>query len=283
MFGACGLHDLRYAVRLLRNNPSFSAVAITTIALAIGANTAMFSFVNGILLKPLPYPDSDRIVRVLEKLPGGGVNGVSTLNYVDWASQNTVFEHMAAEAGGRATLTSGNEPSVIPTALVSASYFEIFGAKAALGRTFGPGEDQSGKDHVVLLSNRLWRDRFGADPAILGREIVLNDEPYTVLGILEKGGPFDRAAAQIWRPLAFNPSNWTRDFRWLGASAKLNPGVTLEQARAEMDVIAQRIAAAHPDSNHGWGVAVDRLAAVLFPLSCTPPSRYCSLPPASCC
>ena len=258
------LHDLRYAIRLLRNSPGFSAVAIATIALAIGANTAMFSFVNGVLLSPLPYPESDRIVRVLERLPNGGLNGISTLNYLDWTNQNAVFEYMAAEVGWRATLTGGDEPVSIRGARVSAHYFDIFGVKPALGRTFLPGEDQLGKDRVVLLSHVLWESRFGSDPALLGRDILLNGEAYTVIGVLQKGGPFDRAAAQIWTPLAFQPSNMTRDFRWLGASAKLKPGVTLEQARAEMDVIGRRLANAYPNSNKGWGVAVDRLADVLI-------------------
>jgi len=120
MYGPGVLHDLRYAIRLLRNSPGFSAVAIATIALAIGANTAMFSFVNGMLLSPLPYPESDSIVRVLEKLPNGAPNNISTLNYLDWANQNGVFEYMAAEAGWRATLTGGNEPVSIRGALVSA-------------------------------------------------------------------------------------------------------------------------------------------------------------------
>ena len=249
---------------MLRNSPRFSAVAIATIALAIGANTAMFSFVNGLLLRPLPYPESDRIVRVLERVPTGGLNGISTLNYLDWTNQNAVFEFMAAEVGWRATLTGAGEPLVIRGARASAHYFDIFGVKAAVGRTFLPGEDQPGKDRVVLLSHVLWASRFGSDPAMLGRNILLNGEPHIVVGILQKGGPFDRAAAQIWKPLAFQPSNMTRDFRWLGASAKLKPGVTLEEARAEMSVIGQRIANAHPDSNKGWGVAVDRLADVLI-------------------
>ena len=203
-------------------------------------------------------------MRVLERLPTGGLNGISTLNYLDWTNQNAVFEYMAAEAGWRATLTGGDEPVSIRGARVSAHYFDIFGAKPALGRTFLPGEDQLGKDRVVLLSHVLWESRFGSDPAMLGRDILLNGEAHTVIGVLQKGGPFDRAAAQIWKPLAFQPSNMTRDFRWLGASAKLKPGVTLEQARAEMDVIGQRIANAYPDSNKGWGVAVDRLADVLI-------------------
>jgi putative ABC transport system permease protein len=258
------LHDLRYAIRRLRNSPGFSAVAIATIALAIGANTAMFSFVNGLLLSPLPYPESDRIVRVLEKLPTGGLNGISTLNYLDWTNQNAVFEYMAAEVGWRATLTGGDEPVSIRAARVSAHYFDIFGAKPALGRTFLPGEDQPGRDRVVLLSHVLWESRFGSDPAMLGRDILLNGEAHTVIGVLQKGGPFDRAAAQIWKPLAFQPSNMTRDFRWLGASAKLKPGVTLEKARGEMGVIGRRLANAYPNSNKGWGVAVDRLADVLI-------------------
>jgi len=258
------LRDLHHVIRLLRNSPGFSAVAIATIALAIGANTAMFSFVNGLLLRPLPYPEADRIVRVLERLPTGGTNSISTQNYVDWTRQNSVFEDLAAEAGWRVTLTGGDEPVMIRAALVSAHYFDIFGTKAAQGRTFLPDEDQPGKDHVVLLSHALWESRFNSDPRILEGDIVLNDEPYTVVGILPNDGPFDRTAAQIWKPLAFRASNMSRDFRWLGASARLKSGVTLEQARAEMDVIARRMAESYPDSNRGWGVAVDRLSDVLI-------------------
>jgi putative ABC transport system permease protein len=258
------LHDLRCAFRLLRTSATFSAVAIATLALAIGANTAMFTFVHGLLLSPLPYPEPDRIVRVLEKLPTGGRSGISTLNYLDWANQNAVFEYMAAEVAWRATLTGGDEPVSIRGARVSAHYFDIFGAKPALGRTFLPDEDLPGRDRVVLLSHALWESRFGSDPAVVGRDILLNGELNTVVGVLEKGGPFDRAAAQIWKPLALQTSGMTRDFRWLGASARLKPGVTLEQAQAGMDVVAQHIGDAHPNSNKGWGVAVDPLADVLI-------------------
>ncbi|HXW07931.1 MAG TPA: ABC transporter permease [Vicinamibacterales bacterium] len=257
------VHDLRYAIRLLRNSRGFAAVAIATIALAVGANSAMFSFVNGLLLRPLPYPESDRIVRVLERAPAGALNAISTLNYLDWTNQNRVFEFMAAEAGWPVTLTGAGEPLVIRGARASVHYFDIFGVTAAMGRTFRPGEDQPGSDRVVLLSHLLWDSRFGSDPALVGRNILLNGESHTVVGILQKGSPFDRAAVQIWKPLAFQPSNMSRDFRWLGASARLKPGVTLEEARAEMRVIAQRLADAYPGSNTGWGVAVDPLASVL--------------------
>ena len=255
--------DLRHAVRLLRHSPAFSVVAVATSALAIGANTAMFSFVNGLLLRPLPYPDAARIVRVLERHPNGGLNGISTLNYVDWAKQSASFEYIAAEAGWRATVTGRSEPFVIRGARVSVHYFDIFGVQPALGRIFLAGEDEPGNDHVVLLSHVLWTNRFGADPATIGRSIVVDGEPHTVVGVLPKGGPFDRAAAQIWKPLALQAS-MTRDFRWLGASAKLKSGVSLETARAEMDVIGHRLETAYPASNAGWGVAVDRLDAVLI-------------------
>src|SRR5207247_3279884 len=134
--------DLRYAVRTLRGSPGFSAVAILTLALGIGANTAIFSFVDGVLLKPLPYPEPDRIVRVLEKPPQGERNGISTLNFLDWQKDNSVFDFMAAQTGGPATLTGVSEPVQLRGARVSSSYFEIFGIKAAVGRTFLPDEDQ---------------------------------------------------------------------------------------------------------------------------------------------
>ena len=257
------LRDFRYAVRRLRNSPGFTTVAVATLALAIGANTAMFSFVNGLFLRPLPYPDPDRIVRLLERVPTGGLNGVSTLDYVDWSSQNTAFEYMAAEAGWRPTLTGGDEPAVIRGARVSAHYFDIFRVTPALGRTFRDGEDQPGRDRVVLLSHLLWVRRFGADPGTLGRQLYLDGVAHTVIGVLPPGA-FDRAAAQIWKPLAFPPADMTRGFRWLSVSAKLKSGVSLERARDDMATIGRRIARTYPESNKGWGVAVDRLSDVLI-------------------
>src|SRR5215510_14087740 len=137
--------DLRYGMRTLRRSPGFAAVAVSTLAIGIGANTAIFSFVNGVLLKPLPYSEPDRIVRVLEKPPGGGRNGISTLNFLDWQRDNTVFEYMAAQTGGSVTLTGVSEPVQLRGSRVSAHYFDIFGIKAGLGRTFTADEDQLGK------------------------------------------------------------------------------------------------------------------------------------------
>ena len=254
------LHDLRYAGRTLRKSPGFTLVAVATLALSLGANTAIFSYVNAVLLQPLPYPDADRIVRVLEQPPGGGRNGISTLNFLDWQKQNTCFEHLAAQTGGNVALTGVDEPIQIPGARVSAHFFDVFGLKAALGRTFIDGEDQPGRHHVVVLSDGLWRSQFGADRGLIGRTIRLNGEPHTVVGVLPPGTPFERGYPRLWRPLAFKPENMTRDFHWFGAVGRLKSGITLGQARAQMTAIGVAIARDYPGSNKGWGVAVDLLA-----------------------
>jgi putative ABC transport system permease protein len=255
--------DLRYGLRTLRNSPGFTAVAVLTLAIGIGANTAIFSFVDAILLKPLPYANPDRIMRVLEKPPGGTRNGISALNYLDWAKQNTVFQYMAAQTGGGVSLSGSGEPQQLRGARVSAHYFDIFGIKAVIGRTFAPDEDQLGKEHVVVLSHVLWETQFGADPAIVGRKIILDAQPYQVVGVLPAGGAFDRAYSQIWRPLAFEPGNLTRDFHWLTSFALLKPGVTLQQARAQMDGIGAQIAAEYPASNKEWGIIVEPFAETI--------------------
>ena len=247
-------------MRTLRKSPGFATVAVLTLAIGIGANTAIFSFVNGVMLKPLPYGEPERIVRVLEKPPGGGFNGISSLNYLDWQRDNTVFEYMAAQTGGSVTLTGVNEPVQLRGNRVSSHYFDIFGVKASLGRTFAGDEDQAGKERVAVLSHALWDSQFGADPNVLGRAITLDGQPHTVVGVLPAGGAFDRAFAQIWRPLVFEPQNMTRNFHWFGAFAKLKRGVTVKQATAQMDAIGARIAKDFPDSNKGWGVAITPFA-----------------------
>ena len=150
-------------MRTLRQSPGFTAVAVLTLAIGIGANTAIFSFVDAMLLKPLPYPDADRIVRVMEKPPRGERNGISTLNFLDWQRDNTVFDFMSAQTGDAVTLTGGSEPVQIRGGLVSAGYFKVFGAEPALGRTFLPGEDQLGKHQVAVISHSLWMTQFGGE------------------------------------------------------------------------------------------------------------------------
>jgi putative ABC transport system permease protein len=255
--------DLRYGARVLNNSRGFTAVALMTLAIAIGANTAIFSFVDAILLKPLPYENADRIVRVLEKPPQGERNGISTLNFLDWQKDNTAFDFMAAQAGGAVTLTGGAEPVQLRGGRVSADFFRIFGVPPALGRTFVAGEDQFGNHRVAILSNALWASRFGSDPSIVGRTILLDNQPHVVIGVLPRDSAFDRAANEIWRPLAFEPSNMTRDFHWLTSFARLKEGVSLQQAQASMDVIGKRIERDFPASNKGWGVIVEDYGGTL--------------------
>ncbi|MEO7143730.1 MAG: ABC transporter permease [Bryobacteraceae bacterium] len=249
---------MRFGFRAMRKSPGFTAVAILTLALGLGANTAIFSIADGVLLKPLPFPDAGQIVDVWEKPPNGKENGVSTLNYLDWARQNDVFKYTAAVTGAVVTLTGVGEPEQFKAQLVGARYFDLFGAAPSLGRTFAEGEDQAGKGNVVVLSNRTWKSRFGADRRVLGRTITLDNENYTIIGALPEDGVFDRSWPEVWMPLVFTPGNMTRNFHWMRVFARMKPGVTLEQARADMDAIGARIARDYPESNKGWGVTVER-------------------------
>ena len=254
------VHDLRFALRMVRNSPGFTVVAVLTLALGIGANAAIYSFVDGVLLRPLPYPHPEQIVNVWEKPPNYDRNGISTLNFLDWKNQNTVFTAMAAQSGGSATLTGVDVPVQLRGTRVSARYFDIFGIKPVLGRTFAPNEDEPGKEQVVVLSNRIWQSRFGADPGIIGRTIHLDNKPYTVIGVLPVDDPHGRGWEDIWMPLAFQPQDMTRNFHWMMSWARLKPGVSLEQARTQMKSIAARIEHDYPDSNKGWSVTIDRFA-----------------------
>ncbi len=257
------VQDLRYALRSLRASPGFTIVAILTLAIGIGANTSIFSFVDAVLLKPLPYQNGDRILRVLEKRPDGGFNGISTLNYLDWKNQNTSFVYMAPQTGVQVTLTGLAEPVMLRGARVGVHYFDIFGMKAEKGRTFAEGEDELGKDKVAVISHALWESRFGSDPQIVGKTVLLDNQQNTIVGILPGGGAFDRAFAQIWRPLAFEPSNMTRNFHWFQSYALLKPSVSLKQAQTELDAIGARIAKDYPDSNKGWGIGAVRLSEAI--------------------
>jgi putative ABC transport system permease protein len=249
--------DLRYGVRMLVKSPGFTLIAVLTLALGIGANAAIFSFVNAVLLKPLPYPDPERIVSVWEKRPGGGNNPISTLNFLDWERQNRCFQFLSAIAVDTVTLTGSGNPEQLNVHRVSASYFKALGVDATLGRTFAASENEVGNDLEVVLSNRIWQSRFGGDPKVIGRKITLDAKSYTIIGVLPANSTFDRTRAVMWLPLAFTPANMTRNFHWLTAIARLEPGVTLKQARDQMDTIGARIAALYPDSNQGMGVTVD--------------------------
>jgi putative ABC transport system permease protein len=230
-----------------------------TLAISIGGNAAIFSFVDGVLLKPLPYRDPDAIVRIWERTPTGFDNWVSTENYLDWERQATRFESMSAWAFGSVTLAGREEPVRLRGSRVSPAFFDVYGVKAARGRTFLPEEDEPGKERVVVLSHSVWATQFGSDLDIVGRTIVLDEVPHEIIGVLPEASAFDRGFFQVWRPLAFQPGERTRDFHWLQVVGRLKQGVTLEQARAEMDAIGAGIGRNHPASNKDWGITIERL------------------------
>ena len=253
-------HDLRDAFRTIVRSPGYSIITIAVLALGIGSTSAIFSFVDGVLLRPLPYDEPDRIVWVWEKPPQGVRNSISTENFLDWQRDNDVFEAMAAVAGGGVTMSGGSEPVQIPGQRVSAGYFDVFGARAALGRTFGADEDQPGKDKVAVITYRLWQRQFAGDPTIVGKTVTFNSEPHTIIGVMAAASAFERGAQDVWRPLAFRPAEMTRNYHWLRSIARLKPGVTIDQARTRMDAIGARIAKDYPVSNKDWGVTIDRFA-----------------------
>jgi putative ABC transport system permease protein len=252
--------DFRYGLRALRKSPGFAAVTIAVLALGIGANTAIFSVVNAVLLKPLPFPEADRIVAVphtppQDIFPGRKYFSVSPANYYDWKAQNDVFSRMAILAGGVAALTGSGEPMSIDSVSVSAEFFSVMGARPLLGRLFGEGDDEPGHD-VAVLSEELWKSRFGGDPAVVGRSVVIDGRSHAIVGVLPAKLSYP-ADARLWLPLVLSPVDRAirgiHDFEVL---ARLKNGVSLESARSQMNAIAARLAAKYPEDNKGWGAAV---------------------------
>ena len=258
------VHDVRYALRVLRQRPGVTLVVLLTLSIGIGANTAIFSFADAILLRPLPYANADRIVGIWERRPSGQATAMSALNYLDYARESGVFAHIAATTVCCGPTLLGGEPYPTPLASlkVSASYFDVFGAKAAYGRTFAAGDDQPGHDQVVVLSHRVWASRFGSDPTLIGRTIRLDERPFTVIGVMPENSPFDRGFIEIWVPVSFDGERRNRGSHWLlslsgGALGLLKPGISIEKARAEMDTVAARLSIEYPDTNKGWGVVLE--------------------------
>lgn len=251
------LQDLRYGARTLAKNPGFALVAVMTLALGVGANTTIFSFVNGILLRPLPYPKPERLVLLDETALKQGITsmGVSFPNFLDWREQNSVFEDVATYQGGNYSLTGVGEPEQLRGGRVSHGLFEILRIQPPLGRTFTAEEDQPGHDAVVMLSHGLWQRRFGGDPTIVGRLVTLNNRSCTVIGVMPPGFRFPEIS-ELWVPLALTTKIWTRTDHGLGAVARLRDGVSLERAQTELSAIASRIEQQNPVTNEGLGVSV---------------------------
>jgi predicted permease len=256
------IQDIRFGWRTLLRNPGFSIVALLTIAVGIGSNAAIFSYIDGALLRPLPYDHADQMVRVSEKEPSGNPNGVSAVEYQDLIREGETFQYITAQQWNMAAFTGIAEPFQVPNERVSLQFFEIFTAKPVLGRMFVAGEDQPGHDHVAIISHAFWVSQFASDPGVIGKTITLDDEPYTIIGVMT-AGTFDRTSTKLWRPLAFSKAEMHRYMRRFSVWAVLKPGATLGQARARMDAVASRIAHDFPDSNKGWGLQVDSFASIL--------------------
>ena len=254
--------DVRYGARLLARTPGFAAVILLTLALGIGANSMMFTVVNAVLLRPLPYPHPEQLVLLRDFNHDKGFDSFSVApgNFLDWRAQSRSFTGMAAFGGASFNYTGGPFPERIAAMRVTEGFFEALGVQPVAGRSFQSSDFQQGQDHVVLLSYGLWQKIFQGDPQALGRNIQLSDEPYTVVGVMPPGLRFISREQDVWAPWAFPPA-WSqvRGAHFLSVLARRKPGVTLEQARAEMAGIGQRLAAQYPDVNRGWGVRTDLL------------------------
>lgn len=251
--------DLRYGIRMLVRNPGFAFAAVVTLALGIGANTAIFSVINGVLIRPLPFPQSDRLVYIWTTFPSRGPGfdsfGASYADFRDWRERSTSFEGMSVALTGVHNLTGDFEPEEVRAAAVSPNMFEVFGVAPILGRVFSAEEEQWGQHRVALLSHGLWQRRFGGDAGVVGRNFNLDGVPFRVVGVLPPTMEFPERQVEIWRPLAYAPGDSTptprdRGFRYLNwVMARLKPGVSIAQADQEIKAIAAELASSAPDTN----------------------------------
>jgi len=257
--------DIRYAVRMLLKNPGFTLVAALALALGIGANTAIFSVVNAVMIRPLPYRDASRLVMVWEdnRNRGKHQNVVSPANFLDWKEQSDVFEDMAALYDTNLNLTGVDDPEEIPAQRVTLNMFDLLGAQPMLGRTFEPDDAQTARQDSVILSYGLWQRRFGGDKEIIGKTIKLNTEIYTIIGVMPpdyqlfvKQGSNTGDRADIWLPMLLGNDDRVRRGRYAMAVARLQPGVTAQQAQSQMSALAAALETQYPDFNTGWGVTL---------------------------
>jgi putative ABC transport system permease protein len=252
------IQDIRYGYRMLLKRPAFTFVVVLTLAVGIGANTAIFSVVNAVLLRPLPYKDSSQLYTVLHD----GWKPVAPANFFDWRNQNHVFESVAAAQVWGPSLSGADRPETVKALQLSANMFRLLGVNPTYGRTFNDGEDQPGNDHVVVLSDRLWQRKYGKDPKIVGQQITLDGESYTVVGVMPaqfQFAPFWATGAEMWAPLNLSARLQDRKGQSLRVFGRLKAGVTREQAQAEMDTISRRLEQQYPESNKGQTVSVDSL------------------------
>jgi predicted permease len=261
------LQDMRYGSRMLGKSPGFTAVAVITLALGIGVNTTIFSVVSALLLRKPPVQDPDRVMVISSSNPAKDAYApdrtpASALDYLDWRAQSRSFSNMTAAVFDDFTLSGGMAPQRVAAARVSSSFFKVLGVSPALGREILPEEDRPGGDKVVVLSDGLWKERFGGDPRVVGSLVKINGVPFTVVGVMPNTFRLWDFQAQLWVPLVFSADDLrpaARSWRWLLVFARLKPDTEVRQATAEMQLIAHRLAQAHKDTNEGWGASVKSL------------------------
>lgn len=259
------MQDIRYAMRVLRKSPGFAFVAILTLALGIGGNTALFSVVNGVLLNPLPYPSPDRLVAIVEKFPPFAEASIAYPNFLDWVRMNHTFDALAAYRHTDFNLTGVGEAQRLNAMQVSASFFSILGVRPVVGRSFLPQDDKRGAQAVAMLSGSFWKAKFGSSPEVLGKALELDGTPYTVIGVVPENFYFYATnfhLGDVYVPIGSQDASWLtrRDSHpGIRAVGRLKGGATLEQARADMNEIAVNLARAYPDSNKNSRVALTPL------------------------
>jgi predicted permease len=266
------LSDVRYAFRTLSHAPAFALGVVVVLALGIGVNTAIFSIVNTVLLRPLPYEQSDRLVRIFHVPPQATFPGikrfsVSPANFYDWQRDARSFDGMATYGGHQFALASSTGAESVGAGAVGAGFFEVVGTPAAIGRVFSPDEDAPGHGHVVILSDKFWRTHLGGDRGVVGRTITLDGDAYTIVGVMPARFSvlsWGATARDIWVPLAFtDKERAVRDNHYTSVVARLKPGVTIERAQAEMNAISQRLERDYPQENTGWGATVVTLQELI--------------------
>jgi len=256
------LKDLRFGARMLSKNPGFYAIASLTLALGIGATTSIFSVVNAVLLRPLPWAEPDRLVWVWGTNPTNDIpqEAASMPDFIDWQAQNTVFESMAGFVRTRPTVATDTGPELLVDNVVTPDYFTVLKTPPALGRLFVADDAVVGKNRVAVVSHALWQRRFGGDPGVLEKSIKIQGREHAIIGVLPQGfeslRTAEREPTEVWRPLVIDPNRMTRRNDFLGVIARLKPGVAIEQAQAELDTIMARLAQQYPDTNRNWSALV---------------------------
>src|SRR5271166_3399739 len=256
------LQNVRYSLRVLRKNPGLTLTVLLTLALGIGANTAIFTVDYATLLAPLPYPNPDQLVVVWSKIQDHH-NGVAAGDFTDWRRQNTVFEDMCAWTGGSFNIATHDQPEYIEGRRTTPGFYKMLGYRFLMGRDFLPEEGEVGRNHEVILMYKLWK-RLGSNSHIVGTTMLVDGEPHTVVGVLAPGMA-DRGQGEMVTPIAFRPEQVNHDFHWLLVMARMKPGVTLQQARENMNAVTAAIAQAYPKSDKGWGAYVEPLKNDFLP------------------